>query len=84
MAVVEGVATAGSGAANAAYFARRAYRSRGPRRGAAMLLSLLFAGTAAVAAHLVGQPDAAAAIAIAPLLTANLAASAVLWSAAKR
>jgi hypothetical protein len=84
VAVVEGVASAGSGAANAAYFAQRAYRERGPRRGAAALLSLLFAGAAAVSMHAAGEADAAAAVAVVPLLTANLAASALLWAGAGR
>jgi hypothetical protein len=84
VAVAEGVAGAGSGAANAAYFARTAYRARGPRRGAAALLSLLFAGTALAAAQAGGDPDAASAIALAPLLTANVVTNALVWAGAGR
>jgi hypothetical protein len=84
VAVVEGVAGAGSGAANAVYFARTARRARGPRRGAAALLSLLFGGAALAAAHAAGQPDAAAAVALAPLLAANLVTNALVWAGAGR
>ena len=46
VSVVEDVATAGSGAMNAAYFARRAWAAQGPRRLAAGVLALLCAASA--------------------------------------
>ena len=75
VAVVNEVATAGSGAANAAYFAHRASRARGPRRAAALLLTLLFAATAldAAAYLLLAGPTSEGALLRMPLLIANLA-----------
>jgi hypothetical protein len=83
VSVVEDVATAGSGAANAAYFARRAWLAHGPRRLAAGLLALLCASSA-LAAVGAGDPGPASVLAQAPLLAANLAVSALLWVGAGR
>ncbi|MQA00305.1 MAG: hypothetical protein GEU80_13425 [Dehalococcoidia bacterium] len=46
LAVAEEAAIAGSGAANAAFFARRAAGLHGPRRLAAAVLAALFGGVA--------------------------------------
>jgi hypothetical protein len=83
VAVVEDVATAGSGAVNAAYFAQRAYGAHGPRRVAAGVLALLCAGSA-LAAVGTAEPGPASVLAQAPLLAANLAVSALLWVGAGR
>ena len=80
----EDIATAGSGALNAAYFARRAWLARGGRRFAAALLAALFAGTALASMHLGDGPGAAEVLSRAPLLLANLTASALLWAGAGR
>lgn len=74
LAFGEQAATAGAGAANAAYFGRRAIEERGPRRLAAALLAGLFAGGAGQAmvhaAH--GTADPGVVLADAPFLAANL------------
>ena len=82
-------ATAGSGAANAAWFARRAAASRGPRRLGALLLTLLFAAVAldagaGLALAAPGEAAAAAALAGAPLLLANLAVGCAVLAGAGR
>ena len=56
----------------------------GFNRGGAALLSLLFAGATAVSLHVAGEADATAAVAVVPLLTANLLASVLLWAGAGR
>ena len=86
MALLGDAATAGSGTANAAYFARRASGARGPRAAAAGVLTLLFAGCAvdaAVALHTGGAGGAAFAVR-APVLAANLATSVLLVLGARR
>lgn len=83
VSVVEDVATAGSGAVNAAYFARRAWAAHGPRRVAAAVLAALFAASALVAVDS-GAPGPVTVLAQAPLLVANLAVSALLWAGAGR
>lgn len=83
VSVVEDVATAGSGAVNAAYFARRAWMAHGPRRAAAGVLALLFAASALSVVD-AGPAGPAAVLAQAPLLVANLAVSALLWVGAGR
>lgn len=83
VSVVEDVATAGSGAANAAYFARRAWLTHGPRRLAAGVLALLCAASALAAVD-AGPPGPATVLAQAPLLVANLAIAALLWRGAGR
>lgn len=88
LAFAHEVATAGSGAANAAWFAHRASRSRGPRRAAALLLALLFAAVALDAAAwlLAAAPGEARPQALlrAPLLAANLAAGLAIAAGAGR
>ena len=89
LAIAGEVATAGSGAANAAWFAHRALGSAGPRRLAALLLMLLFAAVALdAAAHVLpgapGWPSLQGALLRLPLLAANLAAGlAILASPAR-
>ncbi len=83
VSVVEDVATAGSGAVNAAYFARRAWAAHGPRRMAAGVLALLCAASALAAVD-TGPPGPATVLAQAPLLIANLAVSVLLWLGAGR
>lgn len=76
-ALVEDLASAGSGGLNAAYFTHRARAGTGPRRLAAAVLALLCGGAALQAAqHLVvAGPGAAEVLARVPLLAANLAVS---------
>ena len=84
VAIAGEVATAGSGAANAAWFAHRALGTAGPRRLASLLLMLLFAAVALdAAAHVLpgapGWPSLQGALLRLPLLAANvLAALAIL------
>ena len=79
------VATAGSGAINAAVFFDRAARSRGPRRAAALLLAGVFiAITAGALGGLVSGPAAFEAALRGPLLVANLAVTAVVTTRARR
>src|SRR5437879_5414265 len=84
VAIVEDMATAGSGIFNAAVFAGHALGVRGPRRGAALLLAALFAATAAEAlARLgTGDPSALEVAARTPLLVANVTAATVLAAGA--
>lgn len=86
VAITQELATAGSGAANAAYFAGRVVRERGPRRVAAMVLTVLFAGVSlsAGAQLLAGDPGAGAVLVRLPLLAANLAALAIVALGARR
>lgn len=83
VAVVEEIATAGCGGVNAAYFASRAWRTRGTRRAAATVLATLFAGSALAA----GQPHepGLADIALhASLLAANVGTLLLIWLGAGR
>ena len=75
VAVAGSLATAGSGAANAAYFAHRASRASGPRRAAALLLTLLFTAIAidALAYLALAEPSAEGVLLRSPLLAANVA-----------
>ena len=83
LATAESVATAGTGAANAAYFAHRAWRSAGPRRTAALLLVGVF--VASIAGAVGGDHASAAEVALrAPALLANAAVSLVLWLGGSR
>lgn len=78
---LQDAAIAGSGAANAAYFAARAWRGTGARRLAAAVLLLTFAGLALDGAlHLATAPAAPAAVALLrlPALAGSLAASALI------
>jgi hypothetical protein len=86
IAAFEDVATAGSSAVNAAVLLERAARSRGPRRAAALLLASLFAGIAVGALEQAGADDSGVvgALLSGPLLTANLAVTAVLALGARR
>ena len=86
LALANEVATAGSGAANAAYFAHRASRARGARRGAALLLTLLFAATAldSVAYLLIAEPTPEGALLRVPLLVANVAVGLAIVAGAGR
>ncbi len=86
VALANEVATAGSGAANAAYFAHRASHARGPRRAAALLLALLFAATALYAAAylLNAGPTPEGALLRLPLLIANLAVGLAIAAGAGR
>ncbi len=75
-----------SGAANAAYFARRALVERGARRLAAIVLVAVFAGIALDGALHLGDASGAAAEVVrrTPLLTATLVTSALLALGAGR
>jgi hypothetical protein len=75
-----------SGAANAAYFARRVATERGTRRLAAIVLVAVFAGIALDGALHLGEAPATAAEVVrrAPLLTASLITSALLVLGARR
>ena len=86
ISVAEELATAGSGTANAAYFAGRAIHARGPRRVAALVLLALFAGSALhAAAYLtLGDSGALAAAVRLPLLLANLATFSLILAGAGR
>ncbi len=77
---------AGSGAANAVYFACRAVCAGGSRRIAALVLVALFAGAAleAAASLALGQTGALAAVVRLPLLAGNLAVFALILAGAGR
>ncbi len=83
-AALQDAAIAGSGAANAAYFAARAWRGTGARRLAAAVLLLTFAGLALDGALHLAAPATAAASPMAgallrlPTLAGSLAASALI------
>lgn len=87
ISVAEDVTTAGSGAANAAYFAGRSVGLSGARRMAALLLALLCGAIAMQAvAHLLGVGDAGPAVALvrAPLLVASVAIVVIVLMKARR
>ena len=86
VAIAEHAAIAGAGAANAAYFAHRGFKARGPRRLGALLLTVLFAAISldAVAALGLSEPGAAGALLRAPLLLANAATGIVIAFGAGR
>ncbi len=86
LATAESVATAGTGAANAAYFMHRAWRAAGPRRTAAILLAGVFLASVVGAAGAAGGDLAPAAEAAlrAPALLINVAVSLVLWTGGRR
>ncbi|MYD65357.1 MAG: hypothetical protein F4X26_05165 [Chloroflexi bacterium] len=86
VALAEHAAIAGTGAANAAYFAHRGYRARGARRLGAVLLTVLFAAISldALAAVGLSEPGAAGALLRAPLLLANAATGVVIAMGAGR
>ena len=86
VAFAEHAAIAGTGAANAAYFAHRGYSARGARRTGALLLTVLFAAISldALAAVGLSEPGAAGALLRAPLLLANAATGAVIALGAGR
>ena len=86
VAVAEHAAIAGTGAANAAYFAHRGFRARGARRLGALLLTVLFASISLDALAGVGlsEPGVAGALLRAPLLLANAATGAVIALGAGR
>ena len=85
-AVVENAATAGSGAINAAYFARRANVESGARRLGASLLALLFGATGldAVAHLATAEASPEGALLRLPLLLAHLAVGFVIVRGAAR
>ncbi|MDP6607063.1 MAG: hypothetical protein QF664_12515 [Dehalococcoidia bacterium] len=87
IAVVEELATAGSGAANAVYFSGRSLRPGAcvKRRVAALALATLFLGTALniAAAHLSDGGVLAAALRL-PLLAGNVAAFSLVLAGAGR
>ena len=86
VAFAEHAAIAGTGAANAAYFAHRGYSARGARRTGALLLTVLFAAISldALAAVGLSEPGAPGALLRAPLLLANAATGAVIALGAGR
>jgi len=86
VAFAEHAAIAGTGAANAAYFAHRGLRARGARRLGALLLTVLFAAISldALAALGLSEPGAADALLRAPLLLANAATGVVIALGAGR
>jgi hypothetical protein len=86
VAIAEDVATAGSGVANAAYFAHRGAASTGPRRLGALLLTLVFAAIAldAIAYLALADPSAEGALLRAPLLLANVAIGVAIAAGAGR
>ncbi len=86
VAVAGSLATAGSGAANAAYFAHRAFRASGARRAAALLLTLLFTAIAiGAAAYLaLAEPSVEGALLRSPLLAANAAVGLAIAAGAGR
>ena len=86
VAFAEHAAIAGAGAANAAYFAHRGYRTRGARRLGAVLLTVLFAAISldALAAVALSEPGVADALLRAPLLLANAATGVVIAMGAGR
>ena len=86
VAFAEHAAIAGTGAANAAYFAHRGCRARGARRLGALLLTVLFAAISLDAFATLGlsEPGAAGALLRAPLLIANAATGVVIALGAGR
>ena len=86
ISIAEQLATASSGTVNALYFASRALRGGGSRRGAALVLTALFAGTAldAVARLALGDSDVLAAAVRLPLLAGNLVAFSLILAGAGR
>jgi hypothetical protein len=83
---VEDAALAGSGLANALYFARRIAGSRGPRRLAALVLATLFAGLGldGLAAWLGLEAGASAAGLRAPLVLGSVATSLLVFGGRTR
>jgi len=86
LTAIEGAATAGSGALNAAFFLERAVRARGPRRTASALLTALSlaAGASALNAGFEAEPGVIDAVVGAPLLLTQLGVSAVLLAGGRR
>lgn len=86
VSIAEELATAGTGAANALYFASRTLRSGGPRRVAALVLVALFAGAALEAGVplVLGEAGPLAAALRLPVLFANLATFALIFRGAGR
>lgn len=88
ISIAEELATAGSGAANAVYFAGRALQSTAsaPRRFAALVLVALFAGSALEATtHIaLGEAGAVAAAARFALLLGNLATFSLILAGGAR
>jgi len=82
----EGAATAGSGTLNAAFFLRRAWQARGPRRNASALLTALSLAIAlsAIAGGAVADGSALQAVLEAPLVIANLGVTGVLLAGGGR
>ena len=88
-AIAGEVATAGSGVANAAWFAHRAAHTAGPRRLASLLLMLLFAAVALdAAAHVLpgapSWPSLQGVLLRLPLLAANVAAALAILAGSGR
>ena len=89
LAIAGELATAGSGAANAAWFAHRAAQAAGPRRLAALLLMLLFAAVALdAAAHVLpgapSWPSLHGMLLRLPLLAANVLAGLAILAGPRR
>lgn len=88
ISVVEELATAGSGAANAIYFSGRSLRAGagGKQRAAALVLATLFLGTAlnVAAIHVAGDGGVLAAALRLPLLAGNVAAFSLILAGAGR
>ena len=86
VALAEDVATAGSGAANAAYFAQRAAATQGSRRLGALLLTLLFVAITsdALAQLALAEPSVEGPLLRAPLLLANIAVGLAIAAGAGR
>ena len=84
--MAEDLATAGGGAAGAAYYLGRAARGVPARRFAALLLALLFIGTTLDAAThlLVGEASAGTVLLRAPLALASSAVAALILTGAGR
>ena len=84
--VAQQLAMALTGAANAAYFARRAVTERGARRLAALVLVAVFTGIALDGSLHLGEAPASASEIVrrSPLLTASLVTSALLVLGAGR
>ena len=88
-AIAGEVETAGSGVANAAWFAHRAAHTAGPRRLASLLLMLLFAAVALdAAAHVLpgapSWPSLQGVLLRLPLLAANVAAALAILAGSGR
>jgi hypothetical protein len=86
LGIAQQVAMAITGAANAAYFTRRAFTEHGARRLAAIVLVAVFAGIALDGALHLGDAPAGTAELVrrSPLLTASLVTSALLVLGAGR